>query len=132
MDKEFYVNSNELEEWWAGWNITGCEYAWEQMSSMISKICFGVARKFNPRDEDEYYEHVHDALVQTLEKIHSGKLKFKHGQAPVFNLLTTTIFRILYSKMNKQKRTKEHLANYTQLFLQDVRRKHPEQLLSNS
>jgi hypothetical protein len=112
--KKSYVDSNELEEWWHGWNVTGDDKAWNMMSEMIYKICEGVSTKFHPNTKtDEHIEHTHDAFIQTLDKIKSGKLRFIHGKAPVFNLLTTTVFRILYSKMNRQKKQKEHLKKYT-------------------
>ena len=106
--RKHYVNSRVLEEWWHGWNVTQCPCAWEEMAMMIHKICCGIATKFNPRSEDEYEEHVHDAFSQTIEKIRTGKLKFTHGRAPVFNLITTTVYRILYSKMNKRKKSRIH------------------------
>jgi hypothetical protein len=107
-----YVRSEELEEWWQGWIVTGCPIAWEETTLRIHQICCGIAKRFNPRNEEEYQEHVHDAFSQTIEKIKTGKLKFIHGKAPVFNLVTTTVFRILYSKMNRQKKHKEHEKKY--------------------
>lgn len=107
-----YIDSKELQEWWTGWLITGCPYAWDQMCSMIFKICEGVARHFHPPTPDEHQEHAHDAFIMTIDKIKSGKLKFDPGRAPVFNLLTTTIFRHLYSKMNKETRRKKHHLKY--------------------
>lgn len=120
-----YVNSTELEEWWQGWLTTGCSFAWGELSERVYKMCCGVATHFNPKDEDEHSEHVHDAFLQTMEKIKSGKLKFIRGKAPVFNLLTTTIFRILYSKMNRQKKQREHQKKYAYQFVQ---KNLPEQL----
>jgi hypothetical protein len=121
-----YVNSNELEGWWDKWNKTKEEDAWNEMSTRIYKICCGIATKFNPKSEEEHMEHVHDAWQQTMEKIKNGKLKFEAGRAPVFNLITTTVFRILYSKMNKQKKQREHHKKYAYQFVQ----KHMPELLS--
>lgn len=109
-----YVDSKELEEWWAGWLITQDQYAWEQISDMIYRICNGIATRFNPRNDEEHTELLHDTFTTTMEKIKLGKLKFEPGRAPVFNLLTTTIFRQLYSKMNKEKRRKIHQTKYIQ------------------
>ena len=110
-----YVDSAELEEWWQGWLITGCPLAWYELSARIQKMCEGVVVKFNPRKEtDDFDEHVHDAWMCVMEKIRSGKLKFTHGRAPVFNLITTTIFRILYSKCNKIKKQKEYSRRYAE------------------
>lgn len=113
MPNKHYVNSQELEEWWQGWIITKDTFAWDMMSEMIYKICQGIATKFNPKDDDEYQEHTHDAFAQTMEKIKFGKLRFTCGRAPVFNLITTTVFRILYSKMNRGKKQREHNKRFT-------------------
>lgn len=113
-----YVDSVELEEWWQGWLVTGCPFAWDELSSRIYQICCGIATRFNPRSDDEREEHVHDAFSQTMEKIRAGKLRFTRGKAPVFNLVTTTVFRILFSKMNRQKKQREHLKKYTYQFVQ--------------
>lgn len=118
MGKQHYVDTHELEDWWVGWMVTGCPYAWSEVTERIYRICNGIVRHFNPRDEEEANDHVHDAFVQTIEKIRTGKLVIIRGKAPVFNLVTTTIFRILYSKMNKQKKHREHLQKYYYQFIQ--------------
>lgn len=123
--KKHYVNSVELEEWWQGWIVTKDPFAWDEVSDRIYKMCLGIATKFNPKDEEEYNEHVHDAWTQTMDKIRSGKLRFIRGKAPVFNLITTTVFRILYSKMNKQKKQREHQKKYATQYIQ----KHNPELL---
>ena len=115
---EHYVSSNELEDWWEKWLDTKQDNAWEEVSHRIYRICGGVATKFNPRNEEEHQEHVHDAWYQTMDKIKSGKLRFTKGRAPVFNLITTTVFRILYSKMNRQKKQREHHRKYAYQFVQ--------------
>lgn len=114
-----YVNSKELEEWWLGWCVTHCLVAWEETSERIFHICCGVATRFNPKTDEELQEHAHDAWFQVMEKIKSGKLRFTPGRAPVFNLVTTTVFRILYSKMNKQKKQRDHHKRYTVQHLQE-------------
>lgn len=120
-----YVNSKVLEEYWIGWQTTGCDYAWEQMSKMIYKVCEGVATHFNPPTPEDYIEHVHDAFFLTMDKIHRGRIRMIPGKAPVFNLLTTTIFRHLYSKMNKEKKRKQHLSKYIYKYVSE---NHPEML----
>jgi len=122
----FYVDSVELEEWWGGWLETGCVVAWERVGVLVFRICEGVARRFHPRDEDEFCEHVQDAFVVVLDKIGSGRLCFEPGRAPVFNLVTTTVFRVLFSKMNKLRRGREHFGCFCGLVLEDVRRLFPE------
>ncbi len=113
-----YVPTAELEYWWEQWLQTGTDTAWEELSNRIYKICGGIATHFHPKTEEEKQEHIHDAWTQTMDKIRTRKLLFTKGKAPVFNLITTTVFRILYSKMNKQKKQREHHKKYTNLFIQ--------------
>jgi hypothetical protein len=117
MGRKHYVDNGELEDWWMGWLVTGCEYAWGEVGVRIYLICEGIAAHFNPKSVEEGVDHVHDACVVVLDKIRSGKLRFIRGKAPVFNLVTTTVFRILYSKMNKEKKHREHLARYQHEFV---------------
>jgi DNA-directed RNA polymerase specialized sigma24 family protein len=117
MANKHYVDTIDLEEWWMGWIVTGDEYAWDQLANMIYKMCFGISCHFNPSSEEEHQDYSHETFLQTMEKIKLGKLKFIPGKAPVFNLLTTTIMRQLYSKMNKEKRRKTHMFKYAEKVL---------------
>ncbi len=81
--------------------------SWHLVLSDINKICAGIAMKFKPRNEDERQELVNDAIVQVMQKLVTYKLVYRPGLAPVFNLLTTTIHRILYSIMNKRRDQRE-------------------------
>ena len=83
------------------------EDSWQKLISMIYEICCGVALNFRPPSEDIKQELIQEAFTHTLSKIHRGKLKFDPGKAPPFNLLTTAIFRIMYSIKNKEKRDRE-------------------------
>ena len=107
-----YVDTHELESAWNLWLTNKDDANWEALSMMVFRICEGVAKRFNPRDEDEHIEHTHDAVTAILEKIKDGRLKFTPGKAPVFNLLTTTAFHMLYSKMNKQNKIKKQMDRY--------------------
>ena len=107
--KNFYVDSKELEECWASWLKTENSQSWEKLQSDVYKICQGVAVRFNPKDEEELMELSHHTFVMTIDKIKSRKLVFEAGRAPVFNLLTTTIFRHLYSLKNKDNRRRKLL-----------------------
>lgn len=112
-----YVNSKELEEYWLGWELTKSEKSWEIINEMIYKIAEGVSKHFNPENEDIMMEHIHDGYIITIDKIKNGKLRYTPGKAPLFNLLTTTIFRNLYSKMNKNKRRKVHTQKYIEKYI---------------
>lgn len=82
--------------------------SWTKLSALVYKICSGVALNFRPPTEDVKNELVQEAFAQTLSKIQRGKLQFDPGRAPAFNLLTTAIFRIMYSIKNKEKRERDH------------------------
>jgi len=107
MAKKFYVDSKELEEYWTGWEMTGCPVSWEKMGLLIYKMCYGVSTHFNPKDEDEHTELAQDALSAVLDKIKQGKLKNRRI-GPVFSVFTTTIFNHLYSKKNTETRRRFH------------------------
>jgi len=109
-----YVDTKELERIWGEWLVARDPLKWDSLALMVYKICDGVSTHFNPKSEDEKTEHVHDATTAILDKINTGKLRFTAGRAPVFNLLTTTAFHHLYSKMNKENRIKRQMEKYKQ------------------
>lgn len=86
--------------------------SWHLMLGDISKICAGISTKFKLRSEDEQQDLASDAFVQITNKLVSGRLVYMPGRAPVFNLLTTTTYRIIYSILNKKN---NHRANMKKL-----------------
>lgn len=112
--KNHYVDTKVLEATWTAWlDSSGADAkSWDELCSMIYRICEGISVHFNPRDEEEQMDLIHETFTQTLAKIQDGRLKFKPGKAPVFNLLTTTIIRQLYSLMNKRNRRKKLHEKY--------------------
>ena len=78
------------------------EKSWHLMLDDINKICIGIANKFNQPSEEDRNELANEALYQVLRKLTKGKLIYTPGKAPVFNLLTTTIHRCMFSIMNKR------------------------------
>lgn len=83
---------------------------WHAMLEDVNRICHGIAMRFKPRNEDEHAELTHEAVVQVITKLAHYKLVYTPGRAPVFNLLTTTIHRVLYSIMNKRKHLREGIG----------------------
>lgn len=149
-----YCDSNELEEWWAGWLATsvyeiikyedkkgkeraridfkhfGDDRNWEKMSEMIYTICCGITKRFNPRTDEDFDNLANEAMIKILTKIKDGKLKFipKHeGGSPVFNLITTTVHNTLCSYMNHQKNRKKRHSKFV---IKEVSQKAPELLSS--
>ena len=127
-----YCNSKELEEWWAGWLVTGDVRNWDQTAGMLYKVCLGIAKKFRPSSEDEYTNLANEAMVKLLQKIKDNKLRFiptSAGGSPIFNLVTTTISRILCSYKNSDKKRKINHSKYVRIIVQE---KAPEMLSSIS
>lgn len=83
---------------------------WESLLTMIYSICNGVSSKFE-RDPDEKTELAHEALNYLVEKkLKRGKLNYTPGKAPVFNLMTTAIIRVMYSLKNKSNKNRENIT----------------------
>ena len=120
MTKKFYVDSKQLEAHWTNWLQSKDPDSWKFLLEGVYKICHGVAIHFRPQDDEEHREYTHEAFVLTIAKISDGRLKFTPGRAPVFNLLTTTIFRHLYSKMNKDSRRKAVMAELKRQFVEET------------
>ncbi len=97
------------------------EDSWETLTSLIYKVCCGVVLNFRPPSDDIREELIQEAFTHTLSKIQRGKLKFTPGKAPPFNLLTTAIFRIMYSIKNKEKRDRDRRSLLTEQLLAGVR-----------
>ena len=95
--------------------------SWSQLSSMIYRICFGVTLHFHPPDNDVRDELAHEALMHTLVKIRRRKLRFTPGLAPPFNLLTTAIFRIMFSIKNKEKRDRDKRSRLADQIMHDAK-----------
>ena len=108
-NKKHYVDSRELEKQWALWLETNDCLAWEKLQSDIYQMCKGIAVKFSPRSEEEHLDLAHETFVITIDKIKKRKLVFDPGRAPVFNLLTTTIIRHLFSFKNRENRRRRLL-----------------------
>ena len=110
--KKYYVDSKKLERVWTKWLQDGNESSWDELLDGVYKICQGVAVHFRPADEEEHKDLSHEAFVLAISKIKDGRLKFEPGRAPVFNLLTTTIFRHLYSMKNKDSRRRVVMTKF--------------------
>lgn len=88
---------------------------WQYMLNDINMICGGIAKKFKlPTDEDRI-ELAHEALIQVINKLTRNKLVYIPGRAPVFNLLTTTIWRCMFSIQNRKKSQRNGINKLLQL-----------------
>jgi hypothetical protein len=83
--------------------------SWHNLLSDIGKMCSGICKKFNLYNEDEYSDLSNDALLQVINKLVNNRLVYTPGRAPVFNLLTTTIHRCMFSLLNKKNSQKAGL-----------------------
>ncbi len=84
-------------------------YSWNLMITDILSICHGIVLKFRQPSEEERDELAQEALIQVMRKLALHKLKYTPGRAPVFNLLTTTIHRCIYSIMNKATKRRNNI-----------------------
>lgn len=82
---------------------------WEALINDIRKICEGVSRKFN-QSEDDRCELAQETIMQIIRKLRGGKLTYMPGKAPVFNLLTTTAHRIMFSVLNRNNKQRRNTA----------------------
>ena len=112
MKQNEYINSKELEKTWYEYNRSGSVIHQQKLYCMIYEICKGISRKFYPSSDEEHCELSNQAYLMTIEKINRGSLKYTPGKAPVFNLLTTAIFNLLYTYKNSEKRKKDKIYKY--------------------
>ena len=89
-------------------------YYWDEMLKDINMMCMGISTKFHQKTEEEQIDLSNEALLQVMNKLVSNRLVYMPGRAPVFNLLTTTIYRCMYSIMNKRKNQREGLNRLLQ------------------
>jgi len=84
---------------------------WHNILLDVERICKGIASKLNLPSDDAKIDLASDALLQVITKIRTKKLVYTPGRAPVFNLLTTTIHRIMYSILNRDNKARQNMAN---------------------
>lgn len=82
--------------------------SWHAILTDIHKICEGISTKFHLNEQDQH-DLAQEAFVQVLKKLTNGKLVYMPGRAPVFNLLTTTTYNIMFSILNRSKNQREGL-----------------------
>lgn len=83
---------------------------WHAVLHDINNMCQGIAKKFSPKSEDDHFDLANEALLQVANKLVNHKLVYTPGRAPVFNLLTTTIHRCIFSILNRRKQQREGLS----------------------
>ena len=86
--------------------------SWHAMLDDINQMCLGIAIRFKQQSEEDHIELANEALLQVIRKLVQYKLVYTPGLAPVFNLLTTTIHRCMYSIMNKRKTQRNGLQKF--------------------
>jgi len=83
--------------------------SWHAILGDINKMCRGISMRFRPKAEEEQYDLANEVLLQVSNKLVNKKLIYTPGRAPVFNLLTTTIYRCIYSILNRKKNQRDSL-----------------------
>lgn len=89
--------------------------SWDAILIDVKKICDGISHRFRLPSKEMYDDLASEAMVQTISKIKNMKLMYTPGRAPVFNLLTTTIHRIIYSILNKSTKERNNVTKHAQL-----------------
>lgn len=92
-------------------------HSWQAMLQDIAQICSGIANKFNQQSIEETNNLAGEALLQVTSKLARGRLKYTPGKAPVFNLLTTTIHRCIYSILSRDTRQKKNFSTFVDNFV---------------
>ena len=87
---------------------------WDSIVIAVNSICSGISTRFNLPD-DAKSDLASEAMVQVITKIKLYKLVYTPGRAPVFNLVTTTIYRIMFSILNKNTKNKQNMTNAAQM-----------------
>lgn len=83
---------------------------WDAMLGDISQMCFGIAGRTFKQIDEHRHDLAYEALQQVASKLRRGRLVYTPGRASVFNLLTTTIHRCMYSITSKNGRQRQHTA----------------------
>lgn len=89
--------------------------SWDEMVIDIQKMCRGISMKFTMPSEDARDDLASDALLTIMNKVKNKKLIYTPGKAPVFNLLTTTIYRIIYSLLNRISKDQKDKTQHAQM-----------------
>jgi len=89
----------------ASWNDVVCD---------IYKMCKGISMRFNMPSEEARDELANEAALQVIRKLAAHKLTYTPGLAPVFNLLTTTIYRCIYSALSRDQRRVRNARAYAE------------------
>jgi hypothetical protein len=80
---------------------TATDTPWHMMCNQIGDMCKGIAMKFHLKSEEDRHDLAQEAFAQVANKLIRGKLVYIPGKAPVFNLLTTTIHRCMFSILSR-------------------------------
>ncbi len=102
LDKSYQLEQPPTTTW-----ATICAESW--------RICKGISTKFNLPTDGARDDLANEALTQLLSKIKSKRLFYTPGRAPVFNLLTTTIYRLMYSILSSENKNKKKLVRTTEI-----------------
>jgi hypothetical protein len=88
--------------------------SWDDVLRDIYKMCNGISKRFNMPSDEDRNELANEAALQVIRKLKRGKLVYTPGKAPVFNLLTTTIHRCMYSALSRDQRRARNARAYAE------------------
>jgi len=84
--------------------------SWRNLCLEVSKLCEGISRNFFT-DPEIRIDVEQEAFTMVMYKIKNLKLKYLPGKAPVFNFLTTAIYRCIYNHLRKNARYRRQLTD---------------------
>ena len=105
--------NDELTKW-EFYQEKSTEFYWKAILQDIFSICSGVARKFSKQSTDVLHDLANETVCQVASKIIRGKLVYTPGRAPVFNLITTTVHRCIFSTLSKDQRWRNNLQRHAE------------------
>jgi len=96
------------------WRERPVKESWNDVLQDVYKMCNGIAMRFNMPSEEDRDELASEAALQVIRKLKARKLIYTPGLAPVFNLLTTTIHRCMYSTLSREQRRIRNTKAYAE------------------
>lgn len=104
------------------WRERPTKESWDTVLQDIYKMCNGISMRFNMDSDEDRSELANEAALQVIRKLKAQKLIYTPGKAPVFNLLTTTIHRCMYSALSRDQRRLRNARAYAE----EVRAQHAQ------
>lgn len=114
-------DSEHLERW-GYFRERPAATSWQSVLCDIFSICRGVASKFSQQDSEKLDDLANEMVLQVANKMKRGRLVYTPGRAPVFNLITTTVHRCMFSTLSRDQRRSRNLQKYAENAIHSIGR----------